>query len=156
MLGIVLLTALLLFQTPLADPGGQAPGFTLKTLTGRRVRLSDYRGKVVLINFWATWCAPCLAEMPELAKLQMDYEGKGLQVIGVTYGRERVGRITKITRKLKVRYPVLIGTSGLAARYGVGEVLPVTIVVDRKSVIRYRFLGVLDPDELDKVKELVR
>src|SRR2546423_436856 len=65
------------------DKRAAAPAFALKDLRGRRVRLDDYKGKVILINFWATWCAPCQAEMPELVKLQKQYQARGLQIVGV-------------------------------------------------------------------------
>src|SRR3712207_6087968 len=65
--------------------GGKAPDLALRDLRGRSVRLSDYRGKVVLLNFWATWCPPCRAEMPDLVKWQRRHRDKGLQVLGVTY-----------------------------------------------------------------------
>src|SRR5688572_19323158 len=84
-----------------------APQFTLKDLNGRTVRLSDYKGKVVLINFWATWCPPCRAEMPDLVRLQREHGKEGLQIIGVTYPPEKKERVRRFARSLKVNYPII-------------------------------------------------
>jgi len=155
MLASILLTILLGWQTHPATAGEKAPDFVLKDVSGHTVRLSDYRGKIVVINFWATWCAPCLAEMPELSRLQKDHRDNGLQVIGVTYGRHRPREVMRTVRKLKIGYPVVLAPKALASRYGVGEVLPVTIVVGRDGVIRNRFLGTLEPEEFEKIVEMV-
>lgn len=127
-----------------------APAFELKDINGRTVRLSDFKGKVVLLNFWATWCAPCRAEMPELARWQNEYQSKGLQVVGMTYPNYTRAAVGHITRRLKLTYPILLGTRELAGKYGVGEVMPTTIVIDRDGRIRARILGILEPDEFER------
>ena len=134
----------------------QATGFTLKDIRGRHARLSDYKGKLLLINFWATWCAPCQAEMPALVELQKEYQARGLQIIGVTYPPEHRSAVLKVMRRLKLNYPVLFGTRVMTDAYGIGEVLPVTIVVDRNGKIRERIPGMLEPDEFkEKVLPLL-
>lgn len=133
-----------------------APAFSLKDLKGRRARLSDYKDKVVLINLWATWCAPCLAEMPELVKLQKANGARGLQVIGVTYPNDRRTSVRRLVRRFKLNYPVLFGTPEMLDAYQVGEILPVTIIVDRNGKIRDRILGILEPEEFrEKVAPLL-
>jgi thiol-disulfide isomerase/thioredoxin len=133
-----------------------APAFSLKNLSGRRVRLSDYKGKVVLINLWATWCAPCLMEMPELVKLQKQHEPRGLQIIGVTYPDEPRTTVLRMARKFKLNYPVLFGTPELLETYQIGEILPVTVIVDRDGKIRDRILGILEPEDFrEKVAPLL-
>ena len=133
-----------------------APAFSLKNLRGRGVRLSDYKDKVVLINLWATWCAPCLAEMPELVKLQKAHGARGLQVIGVTYPNDRRSSVRSMVRKFKLNYPVLFGTPELLEAYQIGEILPVTIIVDRNGKIRDRILGILEPEDFrEKVAPLL-
>ncbi|HWP43612.1 MAG TPA: TlpA disulfide reductase family protein [Blastocatellia bacterium] len=127
-----------------------APDFELKDAGGRAVRLSDYRGKVVLLNFWATWCPPCRAEMPELVRLQEENESRGLQIIGITYPAFDRKTVRRIAREMKLNYPVLYGTREIAARYGVGEVLPATIVIDREGKIRARILGILEIEEFER------
>ena len=133
-----------------------APAFSLANLNGRKVRLSDYKGRVVLINLWATWCAPCLVEMPELVRLQRQYEARGLQIIGVTYPDARRPSVLRIARKFKLNYPVLFGTSELLDKYGIGDVLPTTVVVDREGRIRDRIPGILELEEFrEKVAPLL-
>jgi peroxiredoxin len=127
-----------------------APAFELKDLDGKTARLSDYRGKVLLINFWATWCPPCRAEMPDLVRLQEQYGARGLQIVGVTHPPQSVSTVRIVTRRLKVNYPVLLGSRELAEGYGVDEVLPVTIIVDREGNIRDRILGILEREEFDQ------
>lgn len=133
-----------------------APAFSLKNLSGRTSRLSDHKGKVILINLWATWCAPCLVEIPELVKLQRMHQARGLQIIGVTYPDDDRSDVGRITRKFKLNYPVLLGTEALLDDYQIGEVLPVTVVVDRDGRIRDRILGILEPEDfLAKVAPLL-
>jgi peroxiredoxin len=133
-----------------------APQFTLKDLNGKTVRLSGYKGKVVLLNFWATWCAPCRAEMPDLVKLQREYETRGLQVVGVTYPDYSRRAVQKIARQLKVNYPIVFSSRELAAKYNVGEVLPATIIIDQEGKIRGRILGIMQPEEFEQsVKPLL-
>jgi thiol-disulfide isomerase/thioredoxin len=133
-----------------------APAFTLKNLTGRSARLSDYKGKVVLINLWATWCAPCQAEMPELVKWQKEYKARGLQILGVTYPDEPRTGVKRIVRKFKLNYPVIFGTQEFLDAYQIGEIMPVTVVVDRDGNIRERILGILEPEEFkEKVAPLL-
>jgi thiol-disulfide isomerase/thioredoxin len=139
-----------------ANQATLAPGFALKDLRGRSVRLDGHKGKVLLINFWATWCAPCLAEMPDLIKLQKEYGSRGLQIIGVTYPPESRARVLRLARRLKINYTILFGTDKTAADYDVGDVLPTTIVVDREGNVRARILGMLEAEEFDeKVKPLL-
>ena len=134
----------------------KAPGFTLKDTKGRIARLSDYKGKVVLINFWATWCAPCQAEMPALVELQNKYQAQGLQIIGVTYPPEQRSAVRRMMRRFKLNYPVLFGTRAVTDAYEIGEVLPTTLVVDRDGRIRERILGMLEPDEFkEKIAPLL-
>jgi thiol-disulfide isomerase/thioredoxin len=133
-----------------------ASAFALKNTKGGMTRLSDYKGRVVLINFWATWCAPCQAEMPELKKLQTRYRSRGLQIIGIACPPERRSVVLRTMRKFRLNYPVLSGTRVVTGRYQISDVLPVTIVVDRVGNIRARILGILEPEEFkEKVAPLL-
>jgi len=131
-------------------PEASAPTFGLKDSKGRTVRLSDFKGKVVLLNFWATWCVPCRAEMPDLVKLQSEFQSQGLQVIGITYPAFTQAEVRRVIRQMKINYPILLDTRAVAKRYEVGEVLPTTIVIDREGRFRARILGILEPEEFDK------
>lgn len=152
-------SALVLAALPPAAVGqdAQAPPLTLKSIEGRTVRLSDYRGKVVLINFWATWCPPCRAEMPDLIKLQREYGKDGLRIIGVTYPPEHLARVRKFTRGLGVNYPIALGTRETRAAFSPDETLPLTVIIDREGTIRGAIAGILLPQEFDEqIKPLLR
>lgn len=151
--------ALLVAASPMIAAGqtGRVPTLALKDLRGRTVRLSDYRGKVVLLNFWATWCPPCRAEIPDLIKMQDRYRSKGLQVIGITYRPERIGEIGEFVKRLGVNYPVVLGTEEAEALFDQGETLPLTIIIDRRGDVRGRIEGILLPEEFEqKIKPLLR
>jgi cytochrome c biogenesis protein CcmG/thiol:disulfide interchange protein DsbE len=141
------------------EPANQttlAPAFELKDLRGRIVRSDKLKGKVLLINFWATWCVPCLAEMPYLVKLEKEYGPRGLQIIGITFPPTDRAKVRRMVKRLKVNYTILFGSDETASDYYAGEVLPTTIVVDREGRIRERILGILEPEEFDKkVKPLL-
>ncbi len=135
----------------------RAASLALKDLRGRTLRLSDYKGKVVLINFWATWCPPCRAEMPDLVKWQREYRGRGLQVIGVTYPPQTTKEVSRFVRSLRVNYPVALGTKETKALFFQGETLPVTVVIDREGNVRDLIEGILLPEEFEqKIKPLLR
>jgi thiol-disulfide isomerase/thioredoxin len=153
--------ALTLLIVPASFVFGQgenpAPQLALKDVEGRTLRLSNYKGKVVLLNFWATWCAPCRAEMPELVKWQREYKGRGLQVIGVTYPPEDVAKVRKFIKSIKVNYPVAIGEKKTRALFDQGEVLPITVVIDKKGMVYEVIQGIIFPEEFEqKVKPLFR
>jgi peroxiredoxin len=134
----------------------KVPQFVLRDVDGRTVRLSDYHGKVVLINFWATWCPPCRAEMPDLVKLQREHRKDGLQIIGITYPPEQKGRVRRFARTLKVNYPIILGTRELKARFSSDDILPSTIVIDRDGKVSDIISGILLREEIDeKIKPLL-
>jgi peroxiredoxin len=117
-----------------------APGFVRTDLNGQRVDLSAYRGKVVLLTFWATWCAPCQMEMPRFVEWQSRYGQTGLQVIGVSMDDEPAP-VLAFTRKRHVNYPVVMGDEQIGTAYGGILGLPVTFLIDRDGKIAARFKG---------------
>ena len=134
----------------------KAPQFDLKDLNGRSVRLSNYRGKVVLINFWATWCPPCRAEMPDLVRLQREHAGHGLQIIGITYPPESKIRVRRFARSLKVNYPIILGSRQIKTRFSSEETLPLTVVINRDGKVSDIIVGILLREEFDeKIKPLL-
>lgn len=152
--------ALLVVSLLQAPTSGQslrrAPSLTLRDLRGRTLRLSDYKGQVVLVNFWATWCPPCRAEIPDLVKIQRDYKSRGLQVIGITYPPQTAKEVSRFARKLKINYPVALGTKETKALYDPGETLPLTVVIDREGNVRDLIEGILLPEEFEeKIKPLL-
>jgi thiol-disulfide isomerase/thioredoxin len=154
------LILLIFFAVPPSAALGQAqkaPTLEFKDLRGRVRRLSDYKGKVVLLNFWATWCPPCRAEMPDLVRMQREYGKRGLQVIGITYPPETVEGVRRFTRRLRVNYPVALGTKETKGLFDRSETLPVTIIIGRDGNIRDRIEGILLPEEFEqKIKPLLR
>ena len=110
-----------------------APDFELKTLDGKAVHLRDYRGKAVLLNFWATYCVPCKEEMPWLVAFQKQYGPKGLVILGIAMDQS-IDPIRKFAEKMEVSYPVLIGNQRTADQYYV-KGLPVSIFIDRNGRI---------------------
>jgi len=134
-----------------------APELKLKDVEGRALRLSDYKGKVVLLNFWATWCAPCRAEMPDLIKWQRKYKSQGLQVIGVTYPPEELAEVREFIKRVEVNYPVALGEEQTKAMFDKGENLPVTVVIDKRGMVREVIQGIIFLEEFEqKVKPLLR
>jgi cytochrome c biogenesis protein CcmG, thiol:disulfide interchange protein DsbE len=123
-----------------AGVGHSAPNFSRADLSHRKIVLSSYRGKVVLLNFWATWCAPCLTEMPTFAEWQKQYGSGNFQVIGISMDDATPEVIATVSR-LKLNYPVLMGDEYLGADYGGVLGLPVTFLIDREGKIRARYQG---------------
>ena len=153
----IILAGLLLFA-PAVTLGQNSPPteLTLKDLKGRNLRLSDYRGKVVLINFWATWCPPCRKEIPDLIKLQRDYGSRSLQVIGVTYPPQKVAEVRRFVQRTKINYPVSLGTKKTKLLFTSSESLPMTIVIGKDGRIRDIIEGILLPEEIEqKIKPLL-
>ena len=153
----ILLAGLLLFA-PAVTLGQNSPPteLTLKDIKGRVIRLSEYRGKVVLINFWATWCPPCRMEIPDLIKLQRDYGSRSLQVIGVTYPPQKLAEVRRFVQKAKVNYPVALGTKETRLLFTSSDTLPMTIVIGKDGRIRDIIEGILLPEEIEqKIKPLL-
>lgn len=154
---LFILLVVLMPVSVLAQASVPAPHIVLKDLRGRNVRLADFKGKVVLLNFWATWCPPCKAEIPELVKWQREYKRKGLQVIGATYPPTNRRKVQSFVRQMKMNYPVWLGTKATKALFDPGETLPFTVVIDREGNVRTTIEGILLPEEFDeKVRPLLR
>lgn len=153
----VLLAGLAGFQAHAVTLQELAPDFTLKTLDGPNLRLEEYRGQVVLINFWASWCGPCRQEMPILDRLHQRYEDTGFAVLGVNVeGSE--GPARQLLDKVPVTFPVLIDENQRVSELYRLKAMPSTIVVDRDGVVRYVHLGYRPGDEakyVEMVKQLI-
>ena len=134
----------------------RAPTLVLRDINGRSLSLSDYRGKVVLLNFWATWCPPCRAEVPELIRWQKTYRGRGLQVIGVTYPPQTLKEVRRFVRRAKVNYPIGLGTKEMRSLFTQSDTLPMTIVIGKDGRVRDIIDGILLPEEFEqKIKPLL-
>ncbi len=123
--------------------GGATPPLALQDLAGRSHDLAQYRGKVVLVNFWATWCAPCRAEMPSMDRLRRSLQGQPFEVLAVNLA-EPVSRIEKFLETTPVGFPLLLDRDGAVARAWKARVLPASYLVGGDGRIRYVVLGELD------------
>jgi cytochrome c biogenesis protein CcmG, thiol:disulfide interchange protein DsbE len=135
--------------------GNLAPDFTVTDLADRKLTLSGYRGKVVLLDFWATWCSPCREEIPHFVALQNKYGPEGFQVIGISMDDD-AKPVREFAREYKLNYPVAVGDDKLADRYGGVLGLPVNFVIDREGRIHAKYLGATDIAVFDQeVKDLL-
>lgn len=134
--------------------GVKAPDFELSSLDGRKVRLSDFRGKAVVLNFWATWCPPCKVEMPWFVDMQNQYGKDGLVVVGVAMDDTEPSKIAEFAHEMGVNYPVLLGTDKVSDDYGNVQYLPTTFFIDRDGVIVDKSAGLFERKDIeDEVKK---
>ncbi len=134
--------------------GGAAPPLKLADLEGRVHKLADYRGKVVLVNFWATWCVPCREEMPSIERLRASLAGRPFAVLAVNLA-EPEPRIRGFLEKVPVRFTVLIDRDTATARAWQAKVLPATYIVGPDGAIRYRHVGELDWSKPEVRKQIL-
>ncbi len=129
--------------------GTPAPDFTLETLDGKSLSLSQLRGKAVLVNFWATWCGPCKIETPWLVDLQKEYGGQGLQIVGVAMDDSGKDEIARFAKDMGVNYPVLLGKEAVGAAYGGVPGLPESFFVGRDGKIVDKIVGIEGKSEIE-------
>lgn len=133
-----------------------APAFVRNDLDHRRVDLAALRGHVVLLNFWATWCAPCQIEMPRFVDWQSKYGADGLQIVGVSMDDDP-GPVESLVHRRRVNYPIVMGDEKLGVLYGGVLGLPVTYLIDRKGIVRARFKGESDLNAMETaIRQLLR
>ena len=141
-----------------ADTGGPAPAFTLATLEGQPGALSQYKGQVVMVNFWATWCGPCQQEMPLLDQMYKKYKPAGFTLIGVNVDKE-APPVKELLARKPVSFPVLLDPANQVSKaYHVDE-MPSSVIIDRKGDIRYIHRGYRPGDEneyQDRIRQLIR
>jgi len=129
--------------------GTMAPDFALTTLDGKKLNFASYKGKVVVLDFWATWCVPCRAEIPGFIALQKKYGGRGLQFIGISMD-DNVKPVQAFYRKFAMNYPVAVGNAKLAEVYGGILGLPVTFVIDREGWIFAKHEGEVPESTIER------
>lgn len=139
--------------------GKPAPTFTLENLQGQKVSLASYKGKAVLLNFWATWCAPCKVETPWLVKLRDQYAPQGFEVLGIStddldkddkkQNAEDMAEIAKFVSNMHIDYPVLIDGDSISHPYGGVDALPTSFFIDRSGKVIAATVGLHDRDELE-------
>jgi len=129
--------------------GKPAPDFELQTPDGKTVHLSDFRGKGVLLNFWATWCVPCKVEMPWFVELQKQYGSQGLQVLGIAMDDANPEDIAKFAKELGVNYPIVIGKEAVGDAYGGIPFLPATFYVGRDGKVVDKIYGLKSRSDIE-------
>jgi peroxiredoxin len=136
-------TAAIIVEQPLA------PDFCLPQLTGEQLHLSGYRGKVVLLDFWATWCDPCREEVPHFVELQSKYRDRGLQIIGISMDDDS-GPVRDFYQRFNMNYPVVMGNAATGELYGGVLGLPIAFLIDRDGRIYSKHIGATDISALDR------
>ncbi|HEX7072000.1 MAG TPA: TlpA disulfide reductase family protein [Rhodothermales bacterium] len=133
-----------------------APDFSLKTLEGAQFALADHRGEVVLLNFWATWCGPCIVEIPDLQELHETYADSGLTVVGVSVEEGEEDLVRDFVAEMAMTYPVIVDIE-MADTYGGVYGLPTTFVIDKNGQIVERVIGLFPTQEmLPRLRSLMR
>lgn len=126
-----------------------APAFSLKSVSGETTTLADLKGKVVLLDFWATWCAPCIKAMPDLQKLHDKYDGKGFAVVGVSIDEDGMKAVGPFLARRKFTYPMLLDQNETWQKFGVRAV-PAMFLLDRNGRIVQQFTGKVDKSKVEK------
>jgi thiol-disulfide isomerase/thioredoxin len=130
---------------------GPAPDFKLTTLDGQEVTKESLKGKVVVVDFWATWCGPCVQEIPGYIALQKKYAAQGVVIVGVSVDRGSPDKVKQFAQKRGMNYPVGIDAGELVEQFGGIEAIPTTFLIDRAGNIRHRKVGGMEHDEYEKL-----
>lgn len=130
--------------------GSVAPDFVLNSVDGKTVKLSDYRGKVIILDFWATWCPPCRAEIPHFIALQNEYAKEGLQIIGISMDRDGTKAVAPFYKRMAMNYPVLLSDGKVELKYGGIRAIPTTFIIDKNGKIAKRYVGFQEKTVFEK------
>ncbi len=126
-----------------------APDFSLQSTDGKTVSLKDYKGKIVILDFWATWCGPCRKGIPDLISLQDRYKND-LRVIGISLDTSTKDDVIPFAKKMNINYPVVYGNDNITSDYGGIEAIPTTIVIDQNGEIVAKYVGLVDKETFAK------
>jgi cytochrome c biogenesis protein CcmG/thiol:disulfide interchange protein DsbE len=156
LLGVAIYRKMYPFNPPAGlNKGHSVPDLTLTDTQGHQLSLSQFRGKVVVVNFWATWCPPCKEEIPWFVEMQRRYGAQGVQVVGISMDEPRDRNdVIKFAAKTGVNYPILYGSQSVADQFGGIEFLPTTYYIDREGIVVERVLG--QPNNRDEVEKNVK
>jgi peroxiredoxin len=139
-----------------AQPKEKAPDFTVNTADGKTLKLSDLKGKAVVINFWATWCPPCKKEIPGFIEVYKQYKSKGLEIIGIALDQKGWDVVKPFIKKEAINYPIAIGDETLTKKYGQINSIPTTFFVNKKGNIVKNHVGYMSKEDFQKeVKDLL-
>jgi peroxiredoxin len=148
-----IVAAIFFFGSVRAEPvtPTPAPGWELKDVDGKPVNFSQFKGKVVVLDFWATWCGPCRSEIPGYVKLQEKYKDKGLVIIGVSLDQQGPEVVKKFMRDFHLNYQVVMGDDAVVEAFGGVDGIPSTFIIDRTGKIRDKKVGAMETAEYEKV-----
>ncbi len=142
-------------NSPTGGSRQPAPQFSLPNLDGKQVNFKDFANKVIIVDFWATWCGPCREEIPHLNKLYEDYRGKGFEIVGISMDTDSPDGIKKFTKDLRMEYTVVIGNDNVAQDFGGVMGLPTTFIIDRKGNIVKKYTG-FQPSFMREIEETIK
>ena len=148
---IAVLFVIGLTASALAQTGSKAPDFKLQTSDNKDVTISGLKGKVVLLNFWATWCGPCVREIPDFLEVYDQYKSKGFEIIGVSLDAGGWEKVTPFVAKMKMTYPVVKGDNAVVQAYGNFNAIPTSFFIDRKGVVVHQKTGAMTKSELEAI-----
>ncbi|MBN1398169.1 MAG: TlpA family protein disulfide reductase [Bacteroidetes bacterium] len=135
----------------------KAPNFSLQTKDGEIIELENLRGRVVLINFWATWCPPCRAEIPDFIEVYNSYKSKGFEIIGIALDGEGWVKVAPYMKEAKINYPVVLGSENIVRQYGGFNSIPTSFIIDKKGYVAGVQTGYLPKEDLiKKLKSLLK
>lgn len=152
----LLVVAILAGCTTPAKTASDVPQFSLTSLEGKTVAMKDLSNKVVIVDFWATWCGPCREEIPHLNELYSELKGKGLEIVGISMDTDGTDGVKDFAREFRIQYPIVMGDEKVAESFGGIMGLPTTFVIDRKGKVAKKYIGLPPAEGMRKiVKELV-
>ena len=151
-LSLGILAVVLTFNFLIARVNDQAaPEFTLIALDGTEVTLRDFEGKVLFLNFWATWCSPCRQEIPGFLEIYDKYKYEGMEILGVSLDRQGPDVIKPFAEKMKITYPLAMANNEIMQAYQPGQYIPATIIIDREGNIQNKHVGYMDKTQVEKM-----
>jgi cytochrome c biogenesis protein CcmG/thiol:disulfide interchange protein DsbE len=147
---LVLFALVLINDSVFPAQPDKAPDFALRDLNGNSVSLNDYQGKVVFLNFWATWCPPCRQEIPGFIKVYDKYKDDGLVILGVAVS-DRENAVKSFVDRNKINYPIAMGDAKIIEDYEPGQYIPATIVIDRSGNIHHKHVGYMEESQVEEM-----